>query len=209
MKTLKSTSIPNEIDGSPFDDFGFNYLWRLRGLGKLVPAFAGMCVLKNGFAKYCRSGGFSGVEARIIETLRGIEKSFQLPAGSVNAEILALTTGTFDETLSSEQFFHKKNKPSRVAGLFLDLKAKGQKPVGGYSEFFSMSEKTAKAKFANAQRKDCQKIGLDTVIWKRENNIHGCPTPLENPDEIGYGGKPTGGFLKLHPSVTYAKGIAL
>ncbi len=186
MKTLNSKMSPNNIDGSPFDDFGFNYLWRLRGLGKHVPAFAGMCVLKNGFAKYCRAGGFNGVESRIIETLRGIEESFQLPAGSVNAEIIGLTTGTFDETLSSEQFFHKKNKPSRVAGLFLDLKAKGKKPVGGYSEFFNMPEKTAKAKFANAQRKDCQKIGLDTVTWKRENNIHGCPTPLENPEEIGY-----------------------
>ena len=201
MKTLKSTSTPNEIDGSPFDDFGFNYLWRLRGLGKLVPAFAGMCVLKNGFAKYCRTGGFSGVEARIIETLRGIEASFQIPAGSVSAEILALTTGTFDETLSSEQFFHKKNKQARLAGLFRDLKAKGQKPVGGHTEFFNMENVPAKAKFANAQRQTNKKIGLDTVTWKRENNIHGCPFPLDNPDEIGYGGKPEGGFLPLADGV--------
>lgn len=186
MLTIKSTQSPNSIDGSPFDDFGFNYLWRLRGLGKYVPAFSGMCVLKNGFAKYCRAGGFNGVESRIIETLRNIEESFDLPEGSVNAELIALTTGTFDETLSSEQFFHKKNKAFRLAGLFRDLKAKGQKDVGGHSEFFNMPEKTAKAKFANAQRKDCQKIGLDTVQWKRKVGVYGCPTPLENPEEIGY-----------------------
>ena len=30
---LKSTHSPNSIDGSPFDDFGFNYLWKLHGLG--------------------------------------------------------------------------------------------------------------------------------------------------------------------------------
>jgi len=186
METLNSKMSPNSIDGSPFDDFGFNYLWRLHGLGKHVPAFRGMCVIKNGFAKYCRAGGFNGVESRIIETLRGIEESLAIPEGSLRAEIIGLTTGTFDETLSSEQFFHKGNKPFRLAGLFRDLKAKGQKPVGGHSEFFNMPEKMAKAKFANAQRKACQKIGLDTVQWKRKTGIHGCPTPLENPDEIGY-----------------------
>jgi len=158
----------------------------LHGLENHIPAFAGMNIVKNGFAKYCRSGGFSGVEARIIETLKGIEESFEIPRGSLEAQLLALTTGTFDETLSSEQFFHKKNKPFRLAGLFRDLKAKGQKPVGGHSEFFNMNDLTATAKFANAQRQTNKKIGLDTVTWKRENNIHGCPTPLDNPDEIGY-----------------------
>ena len=201
MKTLTSTDTPNEIDGSPFDDFGFNYLWRLHHLEDYVPAFSNMNIVKNGFAKYCRKGGFSGVEARIIETLKNIEESFQIPNGSLEAELLALTTGTFDETLSSEQFFHKKNKQSRLAGLFRDLKAKGQKPVGGHTEFFNMENIPAKAKFANAQRQTNKKIGLDTVTWKRENNIHGCPTPLENPDEIGYGGKPEGGFLPLADGV--------
>ena len=107
MITIKSTNSPNSIDGSPFDDFGFNYLWRLRGLGKYMPAFRGMCIVKNGFAKYCRAGGFNGVESRIIETLRGIEESLDVPRGTLRAEIIALTTGTFDETLSSEHFFHK------------------------------------------------------------------------------------------------------
>ena len=79
MITIKSTNSPNSIDGSPFDDFGFNYLWRLRGLGKHMPAFRGMCIVKNGFAKYCRAGGFNGVESRIIETLRGIEESLDVP----------------------------------------------------------------------------------------------------------------------------------
>jgi len=186
MKTLKSTMSPNSIDGSPFDDFGFNYLWRLKGLGKLVPAFAGMCIIKNGFAKYCRAGGFNGVESRIIETLRNAEESLNLPAGSLKAELIGLTTGTFDETLSSEQFFHKGNKKFRLAGLFRDLTAKGQKPVGGHSEFFNMPEKMAKKKFANAQRVTNKKIGLKTVNWKRKTGIHGCPTPLENPEEKGY-----------------------
>ena len=183
---IKSTDTPSKIDGSPFDDFGFNYLWRLHGLGTHVPAFRGMCIIKNGFAKYCRAGGFNGVESRIIETLRNIEESHGLPNGVLRAELLALTTGTFDATLSSEQFFHKKNKSWRLAGLFRDLKLKGQKPVGGHSEFFNMKEKQAKAKFANAQREANKKFGLEIVNWKRETGIHGCPTPLENPEERGY-----------------------
>ena len=183
---IKSTDTPSKIDGSPIDDFGFNYLWRLHGLGTHVPAFRGMCIIKNGFAKYCRAGGFNGVESRIIETLRNIEESHGLPNGVLRAELLALTTGTFDATLSSEQFFHKKNKSWRLAGLFRDLKLKGQKPVGGHSEFFNMKEKQAKAKFANAQREANKKFGLEIVNWKRETGIHGCPTPLENPEEKGY-----------------------
>ena len=186
MIIIKSTQSPNSIDGSPFDDFGFNYLWRLHGLGHSMPAFRGMTIIKNGFAKYCRAGGFNGVESRIIETLRGIEESLDVPRGTMRGEIIALTTGTFDETLSSEQYFHKQNKAWRLAGLFRDLTATGQKPVGGHSEFCNLPEKLAKAKFAKAHLKANLAKGFQTVSWKRHAGIHGCPTPLENPEEIGY-----------------------
>jgi len=59
-------------------------------------------------------------------------------------------------------------------------------PAGGHSEFFNMPEKMAKAKFASAQRDVCKKIGLETVNWKRENGIYGCPEPQDNPTERGY-----------------------
>ena len=39
MIMIKSTNSPNSIDGSPFDDFGFNYLWRLRGLGQYTVSY--------------------------------------------------------------------------------------------------------------------------------------------------------------------------
>ena len=186
MKTLTSIDSPNEIDGSPYDDFGFNYLWRLHGLQFHVPAFSGMTIVKNGFAKYCRSGGFSGVESRIIETLYGIEESFCIDhyESDLWAELLLVTTGTFDQTLSSEQFFHSRNKPFRLKGLFSDLCR--YSPVGGHSEFFNMPEKNAKAKFANAQRMANKKIGMKIVTKKRDSGQYGCLTPLENPHEIGY-----------------------
>tara|TARA_B100000029_G_scaffold459632_1_gene489953 strand:+ start:39 stop:605 length:567 start_codon:yes stop_codon:yes gene_type:complete len=187
MITLKSTDLPNEIDGSPYDDFGFNYLWKLHGLQFHVPAFAGMNIIKNGFAKYCRSGGFSGVESRIIETLKGIEDSFGIDHDESDlwAELLLVTTGTFDETLSSEQFFHSRNKHFRLKGLFADL-SHTYRPVGGHSEFFNMQNKKARAKFVNAQRLANRKIGMEIVTKKRDSGQYGCPTPLENPEERGY-----------------------
>ena len=69
--------------------------------------------------------------------------------------------------------------------MFRDLKD-SKKPVGGHSEFFNMPIKLAKVKFANAHRKANRKIGLEIVNWKRETGIHGCPLPLENPEEKGY-----------------------
>ena len=83
-------------------------------------------------------------------------------------------------------YFHKGNKDFRLAGLFQDLKAKGEKVAGGHSEFFNMPEKMAKSKFANAHRKANRAKGFQTVSWKRQAGIHGCPLPLENPEEIGY-----------------------
>ena len=31
-----------------------------------------------------------------------------------------------------------------------------------------------------------KKFGLEIVNWKRKTGIHGCPLPLENPEEKGY-----------------------
>ena len=95
---LKSTHSPNSIDGSPFDDFGFNYLWKLHGLGKHVPAFRNMTIIKNGFAKYCRAGGFSGVESRLIETLRNIEECHNIPEGACAEPALRWVVSALTDT---------------------------------------------------------------------------------------------------------------
>ena len=186
MKKLTSQSTPATRMGDPWADTGVNYLWRLYGLGSLISVFSGMCIVKCGFAKMVRSGDKDGVQSRVIETLRDIERSLQIGEGIIYGEILACTYGTYDETLSAEQFFHGRNKNARLAGLFRDLKAKDEKPAGGHSEFFNMPTKSALAKFANANREDCKKIGLETVNWKRENGIYGCPEPRDNPTERGY-----------------------
>ena len=118
MKKLTSQSIPATRIGDPWADTGVNYLWRLYGLGSLISVFSGMCIVKCGFAKMVRSGDKDGVQSRVIETLRDIERSLQIGEGIIYGEILACTFGTYDETLSAEQFFHGRNKNARLAGLF-------------------------------------------------------------------------------------------
>ena len=186
MKRLTSLSTPATRIGDPWADTGANYLWRCYNLGAVIPAFRNMTIIKDGFAKMVRSGDKDGVQSRIIETLKDIEISFNIERGTLEGELLACTFGTYDSTLSSEQYFHKGNKDFRLAGLFQDLKAKGEKVAGGHSEFFNMPEKMAKAKFASAQREVCKAIGLKTVNWKRASGIYGCPEPQDNKKERGY-----------------------
>ena len=144
-----------------------------------------MRIFKNGFARFTykkRNG--NGVESRVIQTLTDMERSLGIPKGKLEARIIWAKENDFDTTLSAEQYFHSKNRPSRLMGLFRDLKVKGKRPVGGHSEFFNMSIIKAKAKFANAWRKPNLVKGLEIVEYKRENGIYGCPTPdLPNYEE--------------------------
>ena len=73
---MKITSLtkPEKSNGSPFADLGYNYLWELLNLGDFVPAFVGMDIFKDGFAKECYSGGFNGVQSRIMNTLGDMER---------------------------------------------------------------------------------------------------------------------------------------
>ena len=183
---ITSISKPETSTGSPFADLGYNYLWELINLGEFVPAFVGMQIFKDGFAKECYSGGFNGVQSRIINTLADMERSFTLERGSLVGRLHFAKLGTFDETLSAEQFFHSRYKPFRVTGLFQDLRTKGEKPVGGSSEFYNMSEIQAKSRFANSLRQKNRALGLDIVTHKRDNGIHGCPVPLGQNEEPSY-----------------------
>ena len=182
---LTSESRAVKSDGIYEEDRAYNYLWELLNLGVYIPAFLGMQIFKNGFARFTykkRNG--NGVESRVIQTLTDMERSLGIPKGKLEARIIWAKENDFDTTLSAEQYFHSKNRPSRLMGLFRDLKVKGQKPVGGHSEFFNMSIIKAKAKFANAWRKPNLVKGLEIVEYKRENGIYGCPTPdLPNYEE--------------------------
>ena len=185
---LSSKSRPVKSDGEYDEDRAYNYLWELINLGDFIPAFLGMRIFKDGFARYTYSNGWNGVESRIKQTLRDMERTLNLDYGVLKARIIWAKVGTFDETLSAEQFFHSKNFPSRIAGLFYDHSRNGKgkkgRAVGGVSEFYNMPEITAKARFANSWRESNLAKGLEIVEKKRSGGIHGCPTPdLPNYEE--------------------------
>jgi len=179
-KTKPSKSAYPYVDGS---NDGYNYLWRLVNLGAVIPAFARMTLLKDGFAQRTYSDGTHGVESRVKNTLADIERKMGIERGTLKAQIIWAKAGTYDATLSAEQFFHTSNKDYKIQSLLhgftlgniLFKKYDNKVTIGGASEFYNMPVKTAKAKFANAWRKANRAIGLKTVQWKRANGIFGCP----------------------------------
>ena len=179
-KTKPSKSAYPYVDGS---NDGYNYLWRLVNLGAVIPAFARMTLLKDGFAQRTYSDGTHGVESRVKNTLADIERKMGIERGTLKAQIIWAKEGTYDATLSAEQFFHTSNKDYKIQsmlhgftlGNILFKKYDRTATIGGASEFYNMPVKTAKAKFANAWRKANRAIGFKTVQWKRANGIFGCP----------------------------------
>lgn len=175
---LTSESRAVKSDGIYGENRAYNYLWELLNLGDYIPAFVGMRIIKNGFARltYKKRNG-DGVESRIIQTLGAMERSFGIPKGKLKARIIMAKENDFDTTLSAEQFFHSKNRPFRLKGLFADLKKDGEQTLGGHSEFFNMpNTKSIRAKFANAWRQTNLAKGLEIVEQKRRDGIHGCPS---------------------------------
>jgi hypothetical protein len=181
-KTKPSKSAYPYVDGS---NDGYNYLWRLVNLGSVIPAFARMTTVKIGFAQRTYSDGTHGVESRVKNTLADMERKLNIERGTLKAQIIWAKEGTYDATLSAEQFFHSSNKDYGIKSLlhgFTNGLTLGQKwewkkglTIGGASEFYNMPVKIAKAKFANSWRKANLAIGLKTVQWKRANGIFGCP----------------------------------
>jgi len=101
---ITSISKPENSDGSPYADLGYNYLWELVNLGEFVPAFVGMSIFKDGFAKECYSGGFNGVQSRIINTLADMERSFSLERGVLIGRLHFAKLGTFERHYQPSNF---------------------------------------------------------------------------------------------------------
>ena len=164
---------------------GYNYLWQLMNLGDVIPAFKGMIIIKDGFARSIYAGNKDGVESRIKNTLADFERKLNIERGTLKAKILAAKFGDYDTTQSAEKFFHDRNKDYCIKGLiygFTNGLRMGQEwdwkkglTVGGTSEFYNMPVKTAKAKFANAWRKLNRKLGLKSVEKARANGQRGYP----------------------------------
>ena len=193
MRTLTSKTIPvkSEFPYQKKTDNGINYLWQLLNPEMVNGVLVDCDVFKDGFAKRVYSGGYDGVENRIKNTLADMENKLNLRRGVLKARIIRRKDGTYDETLSAEQYFQKRNEAAKIKTLLnaatdawkINTDENGnysvgydyKKTIGGSSEFVIMDIKKATAKFANAWRKSNRKIGLKIVQWKRKNGYFGCP----------------------------------
>ena len=192
-RILTSKTIPVK-SGFPYEaktDKGINYLWQLLNPEIVGGVLVGFDVSKDGFAKRTYKGGYDGVENRIKNTLADMENKLNLRRGVLKARIIRRKNGTFDEALSAEQYFQKKNESAKIKMLLnaavdswkvktdsdgnYSLGFDFKKTIGGSSEFVIMDMKKATAKFANAWRKSNRKIGFKIVEWKRKNGYFGCP----------------------------------
>ncbi len=186
-KIITSKTIPATTDAEyvELSDEGYNYLWQLTNLGSVIPAFKGMTIIKDGFARSVYAGQKDGVESRVKNTLADFERKMGIERGTLKAKILAKRFGDYNTTQSAEKFFHSRNADYCIKGLiygFTNGLRMGQewdwkagKTVGGSSEFYNMPVKTAKAKFANAWRKMNRKLGLKGVRAARANGQFGYP----------------------------------
>ena len=116
MRTLTSKTIPvkSEFPYQKKTDNGINYLWQLLNPEMVNGVLVDCDVFKDGFAKRVYSGGYDGVENRIKNTLADMENKLNLRKGVLKARIIRRKDGTYDETLSAEQYFQEVNKPAKI-----------------------------------------------------------------------------------------------
>ena len=174
---ITSTTLPAQ-ENFKFD-LAYLYLWKIVNPEILIPFIPNyrenLDLIKFGFAYFTRVFNkelCDGVIVRIAETLEDMEKAFNLPTGILQAEIISLSLSTVDEIFSEEQFIHQnpKNACFRVWN---------KKEFTGHSEFYQMTTKTAKAKFANCQRATNKNIGytkLFTLKGERKRNFRDADT---------------------------------
>jgi len=193
MKTITSKTTP-VMSGYPYrkkTNDGVNYLWQLLNPEMVEGVLNGYDITKMGFAKRTYKGGYDGVENRIKNTLADMEKKLNLRRGILKATVIRRKDGTYDDALSAEQYFQKRNEAAKIKTLLnaavnawkvetakngdLSIATDYKRTIGGHTEFVIMDLKKAVAKFANAWRKTNRKIGFEIVTWKRENGKFGCP----------------------------------
>ena len=107
-------------------------------------------VFKNGYACHAYANGRHGGIERVTWCLRDVEDAFGYNRGEL----------------------HARNKDDKAM-----LYDKRWLEVGGKSEFYFCSAKTAMARFTNSYRKSNLQIGEGIVAHKRAKGIHGVPLP--------------------------------
>jgi hypothetical protein len=163
MRIIKST---DKIELAPtncypVDGQAWHYLWELVEFG----------IFKNGYARMQYRGGEHGGFERVRWCLHDVEKAFDIPFGTLTAKVHRMKLGENDRVLSAEQFVHARNSDDKIM-----TSDKRWLKVGGKSEFYKCSAKTAFARFANSYRKRNLELG-EAVMWKKRlRGQYGVPS---------------------------------
>ena len=145
----------------PLDRLAFHYLWELVEFG----------TFKNGYARVQYANGAHGGYERVRWCLEDTEKAFNVPRGTLTARVWRMKLGENDRVLSAEQFVHARNAQDKAM-----TSDRRWKKVGGKSEFYFCSAKTACARFANSYRASNLELGA-AVMWdKRKRGQYGVPS---------------------------------
>ena len=163
MRIILSTDVIEAAPSNcyPIDRLAFHYLWELVEFG----------TFKNGYARVQYANGAHGGYERVRWCLADTEKAFNVPRGTLTARVWRMKLGENDRILSAEQFVHARNRQDKA----MNSDPRWQ-DVGGKSEFYFCSAKTACARFANSYRASNLELGA-TVMWdKRKRKIWGVPS---------------------------------
>ena len=148
------------------------YCWVCHGLENFIPLNNHGC--KFGFCAHTygtiNSPRFTlGLPSRIKQTLIEMENALNI-SNVLTAEILGAKEGTFNKTLSAEQFIHFNHCKEQ-----LFPKKQGLISFGGQSEFYDVSIPKARAIFANSWRTSNLAKGRKILRAKRRVSLRGVP----------------------------------
>ena len=163
MRIILSTDVIESAPANcyPIDRLAFHYLWEL----------VEFRTFKNGYARVQYANGAHGGYERVRWCLADTEKAFGLTRGTLTARVWRMKLGENDRGLSAEQFVHARSRQDKA----MDSDPRWQ-DVGGKSEFYFCSAKTACARFANSYRARNLELGA-AVMWdKRKRKIWGVPS---------------------------------
>ena len=163
MRIILSTDVIESAPANcyPIDRLAFHYLWEL----------VEFRTFKNGYARVQYANGAHGGYERVRWCLADTEKAFGLTRGTLTARVWRMKLGENDRILSAEQFVHARNRQDKA----MDSDPRWQ-DVGGKSEFYFCSAKTACARFANSYRARNLELGAAVMWGKRRRAQYGVPS---------------------------------
>jgi hypothetical protein len=171
------------------------YFWKLSNIWKVFPELKPMVqgedvIVKIGVAKECRKNGNHyqiGAVQRAREVIRGWERAFNLPQGTIRARLYVIAVANTEGVYAAEQFLHTKNQGSDIWFTpWIEAKAAeyGVKAPSGKTEFYLSKFSSLYGKFLNCQRAVNKNAGWETIKANNYKGASGWKLGVERRDTL-------------------------